>query len=189
MFSISRYPALRSIDPACQWLTMRQQFGLTPNTLDAYARALDSYFTFLQGRCDVCTGSGTSDIAAWINHCTARGLANATLIQRVTVLRLFFEYLVEEGIRSKNPVFRGGAIRSYGSLIFRQAGPVRRINRLPWIPTDAEWERLLESTKDNCLRDRAMLALAYDAALRREELCSIAVTDFDFARKSRRSPA
>ena len=31
--------------------------------------------------------------------------------------------------------------------------------------------------------DRAMLALAYDGALRREELCSIAVSDFDFARK------
>lgn len=183
LFSINRYPALRFIDPACQWLTMRQQFGLAPNTLDAYARALDSYITFLNGRCDICTGSGTADVSAWINHCHVRGLANATMIQRVTALRLFFEYLVEEGIRSKNPVSRGGAIRNYGSLVFRQAGPVRRINRLPWIPTDAEWERLLGATQEDSLRDRAMLALAYDAALRREELCSVEVTDFDFARK------
>ena len=182
-FSISRYPVLRSIDHACQWLTIRQQFGLAPNTLDAYARALDSYFAFLNVRDVMFTASGTADVAAWINHCNARRLANATLIQRVTALRPFFEYLVEEGIRSKNPVSRGGAIRGYGSLVFRQAGPVRRINRLPWIPTDTEWERLLGATKDDILRDRAMLALAYDAALRREELCSVAVTDFDFARK------
>jgi len=37
-------------------------------------------------------------------------LANATLIQRITALRLYFEYLVEEGLRPNSPVFRGGAI-------------------------------------------------------------------------------
>ena len=88
-FNISRCPFVRAVEPACRWLTLRQQFGLAANTLDAHARALDSYLTFLRGREDVCIGSGTADIAAWINHCTARGLANATLIQRVTALRLF----------------------------------------------------------------------------------------------------
>jgi site-specific recombinase XerC len=101
--------------------------------------------------------------------------ANATLIQRLTALRLYFEYLVEEGLRPGNPVSRGGAFRCYGSTIFRTAGPVRRLHMLPWIPNDEEWERLLRVTADECIRDHAMLALAYDGALRREELCSIAI--------------
>jgi integrase len=112
-----------------------------------------------------------------------RGAASATLIQRLTALRLFFDYLVEESDRSNNPVFRGGAIHGYGSAVFRSAGPIRRLHKLPWIPTDEEWRRILEVTRSDCLRDRTMLALAYDGSLRREELCSVAVEDFDFARK------
>jgi len=57
------------------------------------------------------------------------------------------------------------------------------MHKLPWIPTDEEWDRLLRATSEDSIRDRTMLALAYDGALRREELCSIMVSDFDFARK------
>lgn len=162
---------------------MREQFGLAPNTLDAYARAVDSYLAFLENLDHGCEASTQSDVAGWINESRARGLANSTLIQRVTALRLFFEYLVEEGLPPGNPVSRGGAFRCCGMTVFRTAGPIRRMHKLPWIPTDEEWERLLRATSEDSIRDRAMLALAYDGALRREELCSIMVSDFDFARK------
>lgn len=114
---------------------MREQFGLTRNSLDAYARALDCYFSFMEFRKTACEESTRADVACWINELRSRGLANATLIQRVTALRLFFEFLVEEGLRPSNPVLRGGAIRCYGPAVFRTAGPVRRIHKLPWIPT------------------------------------------------------
>ena len=182
-FDLDRHVHLTGVVHARAWLTMREQFGLAPNTLDAYARAVDSYVAFLQKRGCGCEASTRSDIGGWINESRLRGLANATLIQRITALRLFFEYLVEEGVREQNPVSRGGAFRCYGTIVFRAAGPIRRVHKLPWIPTDEEWERLLRATADDCIRDRAMLALAYDCALRREELCSIAVSDFDFARK------
>ena len=35
------------------------------------------------------------------------GLANATLQLRITVARLFYDFLVEEGVRERNPVGRG----------------------------------------------------------------------------------
>ncbi|MGD0941582.1 MAG: tyrosine-type recombinase/integrase [Terracidiphilus sp.] len=182
-FSLDRYGSVLLVSHACQWLTIRMQFGLAHNTLDAYARALDSYFAFTGIVEDSCAKSNSADVARWINHSRACGLSDATLIQRVTAVRMFFEYLVEEGIRASNPVVRGGAIRCYGSAVFRKAGPIRRLHRLPWIPTDEEWERLLRIVSDTSLRDRTMLALAYDGALRREELCSVAVTDFDIARR------
>jgi integrase/recombinase XerD len=182
-FSLDRFRHLDTAVHARQWLTMREQFGLTPNTLDAYARAIDSYYLFLEGREHNGETSNQGDVAGWISELRARGLANSTLIQRVTAVRLFFEYLVEEGLRPSNPVSRGGVFRCYGSAVFRTAGPIRRLHKLPWIPTDEDWERLLRVTTEDCIRDRAMLALAYDGALRREELCSIGVSDFDFARK------
>jgi site-specific recombinase XerD len=107
-FSVDRYRHLASAVHARQWLIMREQIGLSPNTLDAYARAIDSYYFFLESHEHTCETSNQRDVASWISELRARGLANATLIQRVTALRLFFEYLVEEGLRPGNPVSRAG---------------------------------------------------------------------------------
>jgi site-specific recombinase XerD len=117
-FRIDRYQYIHYSTHARQWLIMRGQFGLAANTLDAYARAIDSYFSFMDGRERCYEESTQADIGGWINEMRGRGLANATLIQRVTALRLFFEYLVEEGVRPTNPVSRGGAFRCYVEAVF-----------------------------------------------------------------------
>jgi integrase len=51
--------------------------------------------------------------------------------------------------------------------------------KLPWIPNDDEWRAILVAARDEPLRNRLMLAFAYDAALRREELCSLLTADID----------
>jgi integrase/recombinase XerD len=58
--------------------------------------------------------------------------------------------------------------------------------KLPWIPAEAEWLRLLEMFWPEPIRNRLMLALAYDSALRREELCSLRTDDFDPAHRTLR---
>jgi integrase len=55
--------------------------------------------------------------------------------------------------------------------------------KLPWIPAEAEWLRILEVFRGEPARNRVMLALAYDAALRREELCSLRTGDLDPAHR------
>ena len=57
---------------------------------------------------------------------------------------------------------------------------------MPWIPTDEQWRALLEVAAGESLRNRLMLALAYDAALRREELCLLATDDLDPAHRTLR---
>jgi integrase len=61
---------------------------------------------------------------------------------------------------------------------------VPRVSRLPWIPTDAQWRAVLEVAAGEGLRNRLMLALAYDAALRREELCLLETDDLDPAHRT-----
>ena len=109
------------------------------------------------------------------------GLANATLQLRVTVVRLFYDFLVEERVRDRNPVARG--YRSADGRAGRR-GLVARLDPLPWIPTDAQWRAILEVAAGESLRNRLMLALAYDAALRREELCLLGTDDLDPAHRT-----
>jgi len=56
---------------------------------------------------------------------------------------------------------------------------VPRMVKLPWIPAEAEWLRILEVFRGESVRNRVMLALAYDSALRREELRSLRTDDLD----------
>jgi hypothetical protein len=70
------------------------------------------------------------------------GLSNSTLRSRLVVVRLFYDFLVEERVVDRNPVGRGRYAagrgpRGRGGGGERGLVPVR--TRLPWIPTDARW--------------------------------------------------
>jgi hypothetical protein len=100
-------------------------------------------------------------------------------------VRLFYDFLMEEGLRDSNPVGRGRFTPGR-----RQRGPQRglvpRLTKLPWIPAEAPWPDILDVAKSEPIRNRVMLALAYDAALRREELCSLRTEDLDPAHRTLR---
>jgi integrase len=113
------------------------------------------------------------------------GLANATIQQRLVSVRLFYDFLMEEGLRESNPVGRGRYTpgrRQSG----QQRGLVPRLTKLPWIPSEQQWLDILQVARDEPIRNRVMLALAYDAALRREELCSLRTDDLDPAHRTLR---
>ena len=112
-------------------------------------------------------------------------MANATIQQRLVPVRLFYDFLVEEGLRSSNPVGRGRHTpgrRSGGT----EPGLVPRLSKLPWIPSEQQWDDVLRVAGREPVRNRLMLALAYDGALRREELCRLHTDDLDPARRTLR---
>lgn len=113
-----RYPRVDREPPARAWLTIQANLGLAAATIDAYGRALEDYFAFGDRRAIVPERSTREHIAAYVNDLTlrpnrrvatgdgaqiGRGLANATLQQRLTAIRLYYDYLVEEGLRADNP--------------------------------------------------------------------------------------
>src|ERR1700756_4472277 len=63
-------------------------------------------------------------------------------------------------------------------------GLVPRVVKLPWIPTELQWLDILAVAAPEPIRNRLMLALAYDAALRREELCALRTDDLDPAHRT-----
>lgn len=190
---VDRWPILARHGGAAEWLRMRADAGLAPRTIDAYGRGLAEYL-------EMCERSGVDPLVAGRGHVagyvrvlrerpsrrgpkvvsldSGAGLSNATLQQRLVPVRLFYDYLVEEGRRESNPVGRG-RYSSGRSLAGPQRGLVPRLTKLPWIPSESQWAAVLQVTRGERVRNRLMLALAYDGGLRREELCALRTEDLD----------
>ncbi len=194
-----RYPFVAADALAKAWLTTETLLGLAPNTLDAYARGLDDFLSFCQ-RADISPVKATrGDLARYVGDLRQRprppahqsapdlvpaiGLSNATLQQRLTAVRLFFDFLIEEGQRADHPVGRGRYTPGKAFGAGQERALVPRFQTLPWIPSDEQWRAFLSVVKQASLRTRCMAALAYDAGLRREELCSLQSTDLDPAHR------
>jgi integrase/recombinase XerD len=195
-----KWPVLGRHERAAEWLRIWTELGRAPRTIDAYARGLAEYLQVCE-RDDIDPlTANRSQVAAFVRELTSRpgrqganvvaldsgkGLANATLQQRLVPVRLFYDFLVEEGLRDSNPVGRGRYRPGQGF----GGGPrplVPRMVKLPWIPSEQEWLDVLAVFRAEPVRNRLMLALAYDAALRREELCSLRTDDLDPAHRTLR---
>lgn len=177
-----------------RWLAIQENLGRARNTISAYRSALTDYFSFCDERLVKVRLANREHVALYVRSMTdrvrpssngraPRGLANATIRQRLTAVRLYYDFLTEEGIRRDNPVGRG-RYTAHGR--FRGGGPralVPTFTSLPWIPSEDEWKQVLTVAGDTSPRNRLMLALAYDAGLRREELCSLAPGDLDPAHR------
>ncbi len=194
-----RYPFVAANAQAKAWLTTETLLGLAPNTLDAYARGLDDFLGFCQRGGIAPTTATRADLARYVGDLRGRprpasrqstpdltpatGLSNATLQQRLTAVRLFFDFLIEEGQRTDHPVGRGRYTPGKAFGTDRERALVPRFQTLPWIPSDEQWRAFLEVVKQAPLRTRCMAAFAYDAGLRREELCSLRSDDLDPAQR------
>jgi site-specific recombinase XerD len=151
---------------------------LACNTLDAYSRGLERYFRFLVQLHSSCVSATRAEVGLYLASLQTDGarLSNATIQQLLTVVRLFHAYLMEEGVRTNNPAAHSHTGRPL----------IARHHKLPWIPNEDDWHSILHAARQEPIRNRVMLAFAYDAGLRREELCSLRTDDIDPSRRTLR---
>jgi integrase/recombinase XerD len=191
-----QYPLVAEHKLARHWLQRQAYLQLAPTTIDAYGRGLNDYLSFCLKQ-NIQPEAVTRDLVALYVHDLASrpnpkgakilsiesgyGLSNSTMQQRITVLRLFCDSLIEQQLRQDNPVGRGHYVpgRAFGGV--RDRGLLPHYQKLPWIPSDLEWREILQQLRNERLRNQVMLLLAYDGALRREELVRLEIRDFDFA--------
>lgn len=190
------YPLVAASERSRAWLQLQRYLQLAPKTIDAYGRSLNDFLDFCQ-RSEVVPETITREQVTLYVHDLAhrpnpkgakalsiengQGLSNSTMQQRITVLRLFCDSLVEQQLRQDNPVGRGRYVpgKAFGGVRDRKLLP--HYHKLPWVPGDEQWQTLLRHLRGELLRNQVMLLLAYDGALRREELVTIELRDFDFA--------
>ena len=162
-----KWPVLGRHERAAEWLGIWTNLGRARRTIDAYARGLSEYLL-------VCGRDGVdpltanrSQVALFVRELATRphrganvvaldsgvGLSNATLQQRLVPVRLFYDFLIEEGLRDSNPVGRGHYTpgRQFGG---GSRPLVPRMVKLPWIPAESEWARLLNLFGRESIRNR-----------------------------------
>src|SRR6266571_5119869 len=193
-----RYPLIAQQKHTRTWLQIQGNLGLAANTVEAYGRALAGYLRFCQNQGITPETASREQLSCYVHDLISRpnprgtkirvldsgvGLANAPLQQYLTAVRLWYDSLIEESIRETNPVGRGRYTPGKGFSGARDRGLIPRYKKLPWLPSEEQWRAILEAAKGEPLRNRLMLAIAYDAGLRREELCALFTGDIDPAHR------
>jgi site-specific recombinase XerD len=191
------YPRVAAHPTARAFVESQARLQKSPKTVDAYARNLEDFMqAFDGGQPDRFIDASLDDIEHYVDALSTRQprtagnkakitritktkLSPATIQQRIVTARLFFDFCILRGLRKdkQNPVLRGR--RGCGSERPRRGAFVRH-QRLAWIPPDDEWERIVTHVlQRESIRDQVLVLLAYEGALRRQELLGLRRDDID----------
>ena len=117
-----KWPVFGWHEQAATWLQIWTDLGRAARTIDAYARGLGEYLLMCEREGVDPVTANRAHVAVFVRELTSRpglrganvvaidsgaGLANATIQQRLVPVRLFYDFLMEEGLRESNPVGRG----------------------------------------------------------------------------------
>jgi len=149
------------LDQFLHYLTVEK--GLSANTVEAYGHDLDRFLGYLKERgIEDLAKVGKFDVRAFLLTLKKKDLSTRTLARNVVAIRMFFRFLIQEGILEANPV--------------EELESPRLARTLPEILTLGEVERLLEQPDLRTplgVRDRAMLEMLYAAGMRVSELIKL----------------
>ncbi len=143
--------------------------GLSPHTLESYARDLQNYMRFLEeGQISAKEGYSPAHPTAFFKFLKGGGLGPRSQARVLSAVKGFFKFLLREGLLEKSP--------------WQRVNAPRVVPRLPSVMTRPEVETLLRQPdpgKPIGTRDRAMLELLYATGLRVSELVSLSINDIN----------
>lgn len=150
----------------------RVEKGLSRNTIDAYARDLGAFASFLgEQAIDDFEQVDLAVVSQWLQSLSARGLSPRSSARHLSALRGLMRFLVREDELRRDPT--------------ELAARARLGRRLPRPLSQEQVLRLIECPNPGHargLRDRAMLSLMYASGLRVSELLSLKLREVDLAR-------
>ncbi|MCX5907191.1 MAG: tyrosine recombinase XerD [Deltaproteobacteria bacterium] len=141
--------------------------GLSRNTLEAYARDMKTFSSFLLDQGIQGIGNHSPEyLMNFVKHLRGRGLSPRSVARTLSTLKGFYKFLMLEKAIASNPLQK---IRT-----------PKTIPRLPSVLNIAEVEELLRQPDLSAglgIRDRAMLELLYATGLRVSELVDLSLND------------
>ena len=137
------------------------------NTRLAYGRDLVHFSEWLSDNGHSFETVNRSEVEAYLIHCNAQGMSNATRARRLSSIRQFYRFAFDEGWRDTNPAAQ-------------ISGPGKQ-KALPETLSESEVDALLTGahsfgrTRKDALRMTCLLELLYATGLRVSELVSLPV--------------
>ena len=158
---------IKIFDSYEKYLTEDRQ--ASKNTVTAYTYDIKRLASFL--KIDVngdYTGVTDGDIQLFLDHLEERGKSRRTIRRFLVSLKAFFNYMMEIGIISSNPVVEASTVTVISTKVLPTTLSAQEIMRLLDVP---------DVTYPRGLRDKAMLETLYATGLRVSELLSLDVSD------------
>lgn len=139
--------------------------GLSKNTIEAYGHDLNRFLNYLtaHGINDV-SNIGKYDIRSFLVYLKRSRLSIKSIVRNLVSIRVFFRFLVQEGVLERNPA--------------EELDSPKIDRTLPEILTLKEIELLLNQPNTETMlgiRDRAMLEMLYATGMRVSELTRISI--------------
>ena len=142
--------------------------GAARNTLLAYGRDLNDFIAWLTDRGEGLLTVSRDGVEDYLTHCDDQGLSRATRARRLSSIRQFTRFALDEGWREDDPA---GRISGPG-----------RAQRLPKTLSRGEVSAMLEvaatmgRTPADRLRNHALVELIYATGMRVSELVALPVS-------------
>lgn len=148
-----------------QAFIMGRKNRFSSDTISRYHLAIKQFFTIIPYHY---TEIQENHIRAWIAQMKNRRLKYSTIQLKLTALKSFFQYCMEDQKLSRNPAQK---IRVH-----------KEKESIPYYLGKKEIEVLRELTKDN-LRDRALFELLYMTGIRIDELIQLNLEDLHLGKR------
>ena len=156
------------------------QRGLSENTVRIYLADLASFHDYLYREGLSLTDMDRQLLRGYLSWLVTeagargRGYSRVSVVRKLTVLRAFYKFLVQEGLFTSTPVPSGRSLR------------IKVDRPLPGFLGQGEVERMLEAPDDTTpvgARDRAILEVLYACGVRLAELHGLDLDNVDLERR------
>lgn len=138
-------------------------------TITSYEKDLGNWFNFLENLKISSLDVTHKEVRLYLQECYHKKLARTTVGRSMSAIKMFYRFLVAEGIITANPIVMVKSTRSLGAL--------------PKFLYEQEIEALfasIDTTNTLGIRNYAILELLYATGIRVAELCTIKLADVDF---------
>ena len=142
--------------------------NLSPKTISVYGERLGYFYRFLKKNRLQFESVSKSTIQEYILFQKDRGLADISINGQVKVLKIFFKFLLEEGMVEEDPVEKIDLLKTE--------------KRIKPIISEEEIEKLLSVPDKKTytgMRNFCMIIVFYDTLVRLSELINIKIKDID----------
>jgi integrase/recombinase XerC len=135
------------------------QNRFSPETIRTYKIALSQFFITCQKNV---VEVKAKDVRDWLANMTENSLKPRSIQVKLTALKSFYQYLLEENVLKKNPTIK--------------VRPPQKEDSLPYYLSRRQLVLLQELTKES-LRERAIVETLYATGVRISELLNIKIDD------------